>query len=106
MNDKTPTSKILILIPLILGIISFLTFVLYFYSANYASYTYIDIILVGPVLSFIGVIISIITRQSRKTHSMLWTCGLITCLFGFIVCVLIVVLLIMIMVVAFNGTWL
>lgn len=105
MKDRTTVSKILIAVPFILGIASFLTFALYFYSANHAPYTYIDIILAGPVLSFIGVIISIITRRSRKTHPTLWTCGLITCIFGFIVCVLIVVLLIMIIVAAFNGTW-
>lgn len=105
MKDRTSAGKILIAAPLILGAASFFTFALYFYSANHAPYTYVDIIFAGPVLSFIGVLISIITRQSRKTHSMLWICGLITCLFSFIVCVLIAALLIMIMAVAFNGTW-
>ena len=106
MKDRTKASKKLIALPLILGIASLLTFALYFYSANHAPYSYIDIILVGPVLSFIGVIISIITRRSRKIHPTLWICGLITCLFGFIICILIIALLIMIMVAAFNGTWL
>lgn len=106
MKDRTPASKKLIALPLILGITSFLTFAFYYYSANHAPYTYIDIILVGPVLSFIGMIISIITRKSRKMYPTLWTCRLITCLFGFIICALIIVLLIMIMVAAFNETWL
>ena len=106
MKDRTPASKKLIALPLILGIASFFTFALYYYSANHAPYTYsanhapytyIDIILVEPILSFIGVIISIITRRSRKMYPTLWTCGLITCLFGFIVCALIIVLLTMIM---------
>lgn len=105
MKDRTSASKKLIALPFILGIASFFTFALYYYSANHAPYTYIDIIVVGPVLSFIGVIISIITRKSRKMYPTLWTCGLVICLFGFIVCVLIIVLLIMIMVAAFNGTW-
>lgn len=105
MKDRTPASKKLIALPLILGITSFLTFAFYYYSVNHAPYTYIDIILVGPVLSFIGMIISIITRKSRKMYPTLWTCGLITCLFGFIICALIIVLLIMIMVAAFNETW-
>ena len=106
MKNRTPASKILMALPLILGITSFLTFALYFYSANHAPYTYIDIILAGPILSFIGVIISITTRRNRKTHPLLWTCGLITCLCGFLVCILIIILLIMIIGAAFRGTWL
>ena len=106
MKHRTSAGKILIALPLILGIASLFTFALYYYSANHAPYTYIDIIVLGPVLSFIGMIISIITRKSRKMHPALWTCGLIACLFGFIVCVLIIILLIMIVVAAFNGTWL
>lgn len=66
MEDKKPVNKKLMVLPLILGISSFCTFALYFYSANHAPYTYTDIILVGPILSFIGVIVSIITRRSRK----------------------------------------
>lgn len=106
MKDRTPKNKILIAVPLILGISSFLTFALYYYSANHAPYTYTNIIVAGPILSFFGVIISILTRKSRKMYPTLWICGLITCLFGFIVCVLIILLLIMIMAAAFNGTWL
>lgn len=106
MKDRTPKNKILIAVPLILGISSFLTFALYYYSANHAPYTYTNIIVAGPILSFFGVIISILTRKSRKMYPTLWICGLITYLFGFIVCVLIILLLIMIMAAAFNGTWL
>lgn len=106
MKDRTGADKILIAVSLLLGLSSFLTFALYFYSANYGTYTYTNIIVAGPILSFIGMIISILTRRSRKKHSMLWMCGFITCLFGFIVCVFIIVLLTMIMVEAFDGTWL
>ena len=106
MKDGKPASKKMIVLPLIMGISSFFTFTLYFYSANHAPYTYTDIILVGPILSFIGVIISIITRKSRKLYPTLWTSGLVICLFGFIICVLIIVLLIMTMAAAFSGTWL
>lgn len=42
--------------------------VLYFYSANHASYTYIDIIFWGSLCSFIGIVISVITRKSRRIH--------------------------------------
>ena len=106
MKYRKPASKKLMLLPLILGITSFFTFALYYYSANHAPYAYTDIIIVGPILSFIGVIISIVTRKSRKLYPTLWTSGLVICLFGFIICVLIIVLLIMIMAAAFNGTWL
>lgn len=106
MKDRKPASKKLILLPLILGISSFFTFALYYYSANHAPYAYIDIIIVGPILSFIGVIISIVMRKSRKLYPTLWTSGLVICLLGFIICVLIIVLLIMIMAAAFDGTWL
>lgn len=106
MKDRISKNKILIAMPLILGISSFLTFALYYYSANHAPYTYTNIIVAGPILSFFGVIISILTRKNRKMYPTLWICGLITCLFGFIVCVLIILLLIMIMAAAFNGTWL
>ena len=106
MEDRKPVSRKLMMLPLILGIFSFFTFALYYYSANHAPYSYVDIILVGPVLSFIGVIISIITRRSRKLYPALWAGGLTVCLFGFIICVLIIVLLIMVMIAAYNGTWL
>ena len=106
MKYRKPASKKLTLLPLILGISSFFTFALYYYSANHAPYAYTDIIIVGPILSFIGVIISIVTRKSRKLYPTLWTSGLVICLFGFIICVLIIILLIMIMSAAFNGTWL
>ena len=106
MEDKKPVNKKLMVLPLILGISSFCTFALYFYSANHAPYTYTDIILVGPILSFIGVIVSIITRRSRKLYpTLLWTSGLIVCLFSLVVCVLIIILLIAIMAAAFNGNW-
>lgn len=106
MKDRKPASKKLMVLPLILGITSFFTFALYYYSANHAPYTYIDVIIVGPVLSFIGVIISIFTRRSRKMYPTLWTSGLMVCLFGFIICVLIIVLMIIVMIAAYNGTWL
>ena len=76
MKYRKPASKKLMLLPLILGISSFFTFALYYYSANHAPYAYTDIIIVGPILSFIGVIISIVTRKSRKLYPTLWTSGL------------------------------
>lgn len=79
MKYRKPASKKLMLLPLILGISSFFTFTLYYYSANHAPYAYTDIIIVGSILSFIGVIISIVTRKSRKLYPTLWTSGLVIC---------------------------
>ena len=52
-------------IPLICGLLSIVAFLIYFYSANHAPYSYTDIILLGPVFSFVGLIFSIITRKER-----------------------------------------
>lgn len=60
--------------------------VLYFYSANHAPYTYIDVIFWRLLCSFIGIVISVITRKSRKIHPALWISGIISCMLGFIVC--------------------
>ena len=58
--------------------------VLYFYSANHAPYTYIDVIFWGPLCSFIGIVISIITRKTRKIHPALWISGIISCMLGYL----------------------
>ena len=98
--------KILIMMPLILGIISIFMFMLYFYSANHAPYKYTDAIIVGPFFSLAGIIISVVTRRSRKIYPALWGSGIVTCLFGFIVCIFVIVLMILIVAAASNGTWL
>ena len=67
---------------LVFGILSLFSFVLYFYSANHAPYTYIDVIFCGPLCSFIGIVISIITRKTRKIHPALWISGIISCMLG------------------------
>ena len=64
---------------LVFGILSLFSFVLYFYSANHAPYTYIDVI-----CSFIGIVISIITRKTRKIHPALWISGIISCMLGYL----------------------
>ena len=69
---------------LVFGILSLFSFVLYFYSANHAPYTYIDVIFLGPLFSFIGIVISIITRKSRKIYPALWISGIISCMLGYL----------------------
>lgn len=94
MKNKISENKIFIAAPLILGALSLFSFALYFYSANHAP-KYIDVIIAGPILSFVGVIISFITRKSRKTYPTLWICGLFACSFGFIICVMVILILVM-----------
>ena len=98
MKDKRSTNKILFSISLAFGIFSLFSFVLYFYSANRAPYTYIDAIFLGPLFSFIGIVISIITRKSQKIHPVLWISGIISSMLSFIVCMLVFIVLIMLMV--------
>lgn len=94
MKNKISKNKIFIATPLILGALSLFAFAIYFYSANHAPYTYTDVIIAGPIL-FIGVIISFITRESRKAYPTLWICGLAACTFGFIICVMVILILVM-----------
>lgn len=97
MKEKISTNKILASTSLVFGILSLFSFVLYFYSANHAPYTYIDVIFLGPLCSFIGIVISIITRKSRKIHPALWTSGIISYMLGFIVCMFVFSMLIVLM---------
>ena len=73
-------------IPLICGLLSIAAFLIYVYSVNHAPYSYIDIIVLGPVFSFVGIIFSIITR---KTRTLIWWLGLLLCILGFLVCIMI-----------------
>lgn len=72
-------------IPLICGLLSIAAFLIYFYSANHAPYSYIDIIVLGPVFSFVGLIFSIITRKER---TLIWWLGLLLCIMVFMILVL------------------
>ena len=58
------------------------------------QYTYIDVIFLGSLFSFIGIVISIITRKTRKIHPALWISGIISCMLGFIVCMFVFSMLI------------
>lgn len=79
-------------IPLICGLLSIVVFLIYFYSANHAPYSYTDIILIGPVFSFVGLIFSIITRKER---TLIWWLGLLLCILGFLVCIMVFMILVM-----------
>lgn len=79
-------------IPLICGLLSIAVFLIYFYSANHAPSSYTDIILLGPVFSFVGLIFSIITRKER---TLIWWLGLLLCILGFLVCIMVFMILVM-----------
>lgn len=72
-------------IPLLCGLLSIVAFLIYFYSVNHAPYSYTDIIVLGPVFSFVGLIFSIITRKER---TLIWWLGLLLCILGFLVCIM------------------
>lgn len=79
-------------IPLICGLLSIVVFLIYFYSTNHAPYSYTDIILIGPVFSFVGLIFSIITRKER---TLIWWLGLLLCILGFLGCIMLFMILVM-----------
>lgn len=64
MKDSESASRGLVAAPLVLGVVAFLIWLIYCYCIHHEP-RYINIILLAPVLSFIGVIISIITRKTE-----------------------------------------
>lgn len=103
MKNRMHLNKVWTALPLFLGALSFLSFALYFYSANHAPYSYTNCILAGPVFSLIGMIFSFLTRKSRKAYPNLWICGLIACSLGFILCALILAILIFFLAATVTG---
>ena len=79
-------------IPLLCGLLSIVAFLIYGYSVYHAPYSYTDIIVLGPVFSFVGLIFSIITRKER---TLIWWLGLLLCILGFLVCIMVFPILVM-----------
>lgn len=100
---KSMKKVVLPVLPLLLGLLSFLTFVIYLYSANHAPYRYTDIIILGPIFSLLGIIISIANRKNRKLNPTLWISGLVICSMGFLLCLLVFILLMAISYAMMNG---
>ncbi len=46
--------RMLLALPLALGLLSALAIALYLYSANHAQYDFIDVIFAGPICSLVG----------------------------------------------------
>ncbi len=104
MEQKT-SHKIILALPLMLGILSLLAFLIYFYSANHAPYNYTQVILVGPIFSLAGIVISIFTRKSRTICPVLWRSGLIICSCSLALCLLIIALLVCLAASMLSGDW-
>lgn len=96
---------VLLAMPLALGVLSLLSFSLYYYSANHPPYAF-DVIAAGPVLALAGLVITFITRKSRREHPGLWVSGLVVCSLGFIICAALLALLASIAAAMFRGEWL
>ncbi len=105
MKHKT-FHMVLLAMPLVLGALSLLSFVLYYYSANHPPYTFTKVIATGPVLALAGLVITFITRKSRKEHPGLWVSGLVVCSLGFVICAALLALLAAIVAAMLRGDWL
>ncbi len=105
MKHKT-FHMVLLAMPLVLGALSLLSFVLYYYSANHPPYTFTKVIAAGPVLALAGLVITFITRKSRKEHPGLWVSGLVVCSLGFVICAALLALLAAIVAAMLRGDWL
>ena len=53
--------------------------------------------ILGTIMIVYCIVISIITRKTRKIHPVLWISGIISCMLGFIVCMFVFSMLIVLM---------
>ena len=97
MKDRKPASKEQVARPLILGLFSFIPLALLCFEICVLDKSpFIPaVLLAGPILSMIGVILSIITGRSRKLYPALWISGLVVCILGFIMSVSLIVLIVL-----------
>ena len=71
-------------IPLVMGILSFICFAVYTWSAFHARSAAMCVILFVPVFSLIGMVFSYTTRRVREKHFAIWLMGSICCVLCFI----------------------
>ena len=71
-------------IPLTMGIISFIIFAVYLFSALNGRGAIMSIIIFVPFFSIIGLILSFITRKTKDNYYRLWLFGVISCALSFI----------------------
>lgn len=72
-------------VPLNMGILSFVLFVIYLCSAFGSRSVLMCVVYFVPILSIIGLVFSYITRDARREYNLIWLSGLISCLVGLIV---------------------
>ena len=66
MKHKT-FHMVLLAMPMVLGALSLLSFVLYYYSANHPPYAFTKVIAAGPVLALAGLVILYYEKESEGT---------------------------------------
>jgi len=75
----------LIKVPLVLGVICFVCFAVYLWSAFHSRSAVMALVYFVPLLSIIGLVISFVTRRARDYYySKIWTMGLVSCALSFV----------------------
>ncbi len=105
MDSRKPAGRKPVAVPLILGIASVLSLVLYAYSMNHKLYACVGILFAAPICALIGLVFSIVTRKSRKVRPLLWFGGLALCLLGLVVSLLVMGAWLYLMGALLDGTW-
>ena len=72
-------------VPLVMGIINVVIFVVYLSSAFGDRGLAMCFIYFVPFLSIIGLIFSVVTRRSRDEYFTIWICGLILCALSLVI---------------------
>lgn len=94
--------KALMTIPMLLGILSWISFFVYLWSANNAGYEFVGSIWGLPLFSAIGLLFSFISLKGRKAYPSLWRTGFSICAIALIICLFVFMLLALI---SFSGFW-
>ena len=79
-KDRSIDDSKLIKVPLVLGVVCFVFFAVYLWSAFHGRSAVMALVIFVPLLSIIGLVISIITRRSRDNYYKIWIMGLFSCL--------------------------
>ena len=88
--DKSYEDSKLVKVPLVIGIICFVIFAVYLWSAFHSRSAVMALVIFVPFLSIIGLVISFITRNARY-YTNVWIKGLICCLLSLVLVFLIYV---------------
>ena len=78
-QDKSYEDSKLVKAPLVMGIICFVIYAVYLWTAFHSRSAVMALVIFVPLLSIIGLVISFITRNARY-YTNVWIKGLICCL--------------------------